>query len=54
VILSNVDLLEDAEVETVKAWLNIHVEDIPIVEASYRDVPYEMLFGVAAPLAPNG
>ena len=54
VILSNVDLLEHAEVETVKAWINIHVDGVPIVEASYCDVPYEMLLGAAAPLTPDG
>ncbi|NIN68471.1 MAG: hypothetical protein GTO63_27935 [Anaerolineae bacterium] len=54
VILSNVDLLEDVEVETVKAWLSIHVEGVPIVEASYCDVPYEMFLGVAAPSPPDG
>lgn len=54
VILSNVDLLEDAEVETVKAWINIHVDGVPIVEAGYCGVPYEILLGAGAPLTPHG
>ncbi len=54
VILSNVDLLEDAEVETVKAWINAHVGGVPIVEAGYCGVPYEILLGAGASLTPHG
>ncbi len=54
VILSNVDLLEDAEVETLKAWINIHVDGVPIIEADYRGVPYEIPLGAGAPLSPHG
>lgn len=54
VILSNVDLLDDAEVKTVKAWINVHVDRVPIVEADHGGAPCEVLLGSRMPSTPLG
>lgn len=46
VILNKVDLIEEAEIEEIKAWINQYVRRVRVVEANYCDVPYEILLSV--------
>jgi len=46
VILNKVDLIEEAEVEEIKAWINQYVRRVRVVEANYCDVPSEILLSV--------
>lgn len=45
-ILNKVDLIEKAEVEEIKAWINQYVRRVRVVEANYCDVPSEILLSV--------
>jgi G3E family GTPase len=46
VVLNNMDLAGQEQVEKVKAWIDDRISNIRIVEASYCQVPYEILLGV--------
>jgi G3E family GTPase len=46
VILNKVDLVNKREIEEVKTWINMHTDHVRIVEASYCDVPLEILMSV--------
>ena len=46
VILNKVDLVEEAEVEEIKAWIGLFVPRIRLVEAKYCDVPLDILLAV--------
>ena len=53
VILNKVDLVEAAELEKVRAWINTYLRRVRIVETSYCQVPLEILLGVGR-FEPNG
>jgi G3E family GTPase len=46
VILNKVDLVEEAEVEEIKAWIGLFVPRIRLVEAEYCEVPLDILLAV--------
>jgi G3E family GTPase len=46
VVLNKVDLVEEAEVEEIKAWIGQYVPRIRLVEAEYCDVPLDVLLAV--------
>jgi len=46
VILNKVDLVDDAQIDKVREWINSRMNRIRIVEASYCEVPLEILLGV--------
>jgi G3E family GTPase len=46
VILNKVDLVEPAEVEEIKGWIGSYVGGMRVVEATYCDVPLEILLAV--------
>lgn len=46
VILNKVDLAGPAQTELVRRWIDENLRRVRIVEASYCDVPNEVLFGV--------
>ncbi len=46
VILNKVDLIEKAEVEEIKDWISKYVRRVRVVEATYCDVPSEILLAV--------
>lgn len=46
VILNKVDLVEKAEAKEIKDWINQYVRHVRVVEATYCDVPYEILLAV--------
>lgn len=45
-ILNKVDLVEEAEVEEIKAWIGRYLRRVRVVEAKYCDVPLEILLAV--------
>jgi len=46
VILNKMDLVGEAEVEEIRAWISKHVRRVRVVEATYCDVPCEILLAV--------
>jgi len=48
VILNKVDLVEEAEIEEIKAWIGQYVRRVRIVEAEYCDVPLDILLAVGS------
>jgi len=46
VILNKMDLVEEAEVEEIRAWISKHVRRVRVVEATYCNVPCEILLAV--------
>lgn len=46
VILNKVDLVEKAEAKEIKDWINQYVRRVRVVEATYCDVPFEILLAV--------
>ncbi len=46
VVLNKIDLVDQEQVQRVKAWIDHRISRIRIVETSYCQVPYEILLGV--------
>jgi G3E family GTPase len=46
VILNKIDLVNRKEINEVKTWINMNMDHVRIVEATYCDVPLEILMGV--------
>jgi G3E family GTPase len=46
VILNKVDLVNKREIEEVRTWINMNMKNVRIVEASFCDVPLEIVLGV--------
>lgn len=48
VILNKVDLVEPENVETIRSWIDSHLNRVRIVEAEHCDVPLDVLLGVGS------
>ncbi len=45
-VLNKIDLLTPAELEEVRTWLQDVVPDVPTIEATYGQVPIDLLLGI--------
>ena len=45
-VLNKIDLLTPAELAEVKIWLQDVVPDVPVIEATYGQVPIDLLLGI--------